>query len=111
VVVPEKGKINIFGEVVSPGQYSIDGEVSILEALAFAGTSRNSSLRGLKIVRSTGERFEVDARKIWEGPCPEAEIRLTTGDTLIVPSVFKIDWNLVNTAILILSWVYTIIKG
>jgi polysaccharide export outer membrane protein len=108
VIVLEKGKINVLGEVTNQGQIHVDEDISIMEALALAGIQEDSSLGKLKIIRGTGERLAVDAAKIWEREGPEAEIRLVPGDTLVVPTVFKIDWNLVNIGIVLLSWLYAI---
>ncbi|MFC1719297.1 polysaccharide biosynthesis/export family protein [Candidatus Poribacteria bacterium] len=110
IFVPEKGKLNIFGAVKNQGSFGVDTDISILEALALAGIDEDSSLGNLRIIRSTGERLKVDASEIWERQGPEAEIKLMPGDTLIVPTVFKIDWNMVNVGILILSWVYALLR-
>lgn len=104
VFVPEKGKLNIFGAVKIQGQFGVDDEISIIEALAMAGIEKDSNLGKLRIIRSTGERFTVDASEIWKRPGPEAEITLSPGDTLIVPTVFKINWNMINVGVLILGW-------
>lgn len=110
IFVPEKGKVNIFGAVKSQGQFGVDNEISILEALALAGIDKDSSLGKLRIIRSTGERLKVDASEIWERQGPEAEIRLAPGDTLIVPTVYRIDWNMVNIGILLLGWTYAMFR-
>jgi len=104
VFVPEKGKINIFGAVKNQGQFGVDEKVSITEALTLAGIEEGSNLEKLRIIRSTGERLTVDASEIWKRPGPEAEITLSPGDTLIVPTTFKIDWNMINVGVLILGW-------
>lgn len=110
VVVPEKRKISILGAVVNQGQHNIDGEIGIIEALSLAGIMEDSNLGKLKIVRSSGERFTINASKIWEQQGEESEIKLIPGDTLIVPTAFKINWNAINIGVLALSWLYTIFK-
>ena len=110
VVVLEKAKVYILGTVEKQGQFDVNGEIGIMEALALAGIANDSNLKRLRIVRSTGERLTVNATEIWKRQGPEAEIKLAPGDTLIVPTVFKINWNLVNIGVITLSGLYAILK-
>jgi len=110
VVVLEKGKINILGSVVNQGQFDVDDEISIMEALALAGIADNVNLKKLRVIRSTGEELIVDASKIWKQRGQEFEVTLGAGDTLIVPRAFKINWGAVSTVVLILSTLYAIFR-
>lgn len=110
VVVLEKGKINILGSVENQGQFAVDDEISIMEALALAGISDSANLKKLRVIRSAGEELIVDASKIWEQRGQEFEVTLGAGDTLIVPRAFKINWGAVSTVVVTLSTLYAIFK-
>ncbi len=110
VFVPEKGKVNILGSVQKQGQFDVDGEISIIEALALAGIDSGTNLKKLRIVRSTGEQVTVDASKIWSQQVQEYDVKLAAGDTLIVPRSMRINWGAVSTVVLILSTLYAILR-
>ena len=67
-------------------------------------------MKNLKIIRSTGEKVTVDVSKIWKQREPAAEERLAPGDTLVVPSTTKINWNAVYSVVLVFSTLYAIFK-
>ncbi len=111
VVVLEKGKVNILGNVKSQGQFAVDDDgISVIEALTLAGIEEDANLEKLRIVRSTGEQVTVDASKIWGQWEQRIEEKLGPGDTLIVPRVFKINWSAVSAAVLIVSTVYAMFR-
>jgi len=110
VIVLEKGRINILGNVQNQGQFAVDGEISIMEALAMSGIADTANLKKLRIVRSNGEELFVDASKIWKQRGQEFEETLTAGDTLIVPRSLAINWGAISTVVLILSTLYAIFK-
>ncbi len=110
VFVPEKGKVNILGSVQNQGQFDVDGEISIIEALTLAGIGRDTNLKKLKIIRGTGEQIIVDASKIWSQQVQEYDVKLAPGDTLIVPRSMRINWGAVSSVVLIFSTLYAISK-
>ena len=110
VVVLEKASVNIVGAVKTYGQFRVDGEISIVEALALAGVEKNANLKKLRIVRSTGERIVIDASNIWEPQRQEAEGRLGPGDTLMVPESFQITWGAISTVVMLFSTMYAIFR-
>ena len=110
VFVPEKGKINVIGSVKTQGQFSVDGDIGVIEALALAGVEDNAKLDKLRIIRSTGEQLTVDASRVWKQGAQEAEERLAPGDTLVVPRAFRINWTAVSTIALIFSTLYAIFR-
>ena len=105
VIVLEKGKVKILGTVKAQGEFAVQGEISIIEALALGGIDRDSNLKKLRIVRSTGEQVTVDASKMWE-----TKEKLGPGDALIVPRAFRINWGAVSATVLILSTLYAMFK-
>jgi len=111
VVVLERGKVNILGNVKSQGQFAVDDDgISVIEALTLAGIEGDSNLGKLRIVRSTGEQVTVDASEIWRQREQKIEEKLGPGDTLIVPRAFRINWSAVSAAVLIVSTVYAMFK-
>lgn len=110
VFVPEKGKVNILGSVQNQGRFDVDGEISIIEALTLAGIDRDTNLKKLRIVRSTGEQVTVDASKIWSQQVQEYDQKLAPGDTLIVSRSMRINWGAISTVVLIFSTLYAIFR-
>ena len=110
VFVPEKGQINIIGNVMTQGSFAVDGEISIIEALAMGGIENDSNLKKLRIAKSTGEQITVDASKIWKQSGQDIEEKLAPGDTLIVPKAFRINWTAISTTALIFSTLYVTFK-
>jgi len=110
VVILEKEVVNILGRVKTQGQFSVDGEISIVEALTLAGIDEGSNLKKLRIARSTGEWVIVDASRIWKQECQEFEEKLHPGDTLIVPRSRGINWSAVSAVVLIISTLYAMFK-
>lgn len=112
VVVPEKGKINIMGFVLNQGQFVVDDEINLVEALVMAGIDKNSNLKKLRIIRSTGEQVIVDASRVLRKNVQADEEKLgeklSAGDTLFVPSAFRINWSAVSVSTLVISTLYAV---
>jgi len=109
VVVPEKEKIRIVGTVKMQGQFPVDGEISVLEALAMTGVDEESNLKKLIILRSTGEKVNVDASKIWRQGEQVAKEKIRPGDTLVVPAKYKVNWNAISVSLAVFSTIYAIL--
>ena len=110
VIVLGKGKVNVLGSVKNQGQFAVDGEISVIEALALAGIEKNANLKKLRILRSTGEQITVDASKMWKQRGREAEETLSPGDTLMVPSSLSISWSTIYLIVAISSALIAIFK-
>lgn len=110
VIVPEKGKITVLGIVENQGQFAIDNEITIADALALAGVKSEADLKRIKVVKSTGQEMIVDASKLWKNPGKYSDRMISAGDTVIVPpGRFNINWNAIYTIILVFSTLYAII--
>lgn len=74
--------IYVFGEVKSPGAYSVQKDTSVLQALALAGgATPNGALNRIKIVRiEKGKRTEINKVKLTDIVRP--------GDTIVVPEKY-----------------------
>jgi len=111
ILVPEKGKLSVLGNVEIQGQFTIDSQVNIVEALSLAGVKADSNLKKLRILRATGEQLDVDASKMWRNPGQYFNEKLNPGDVLIVPAkVLNINWNSVYSALVIFTTLYAVFR-
>lgn len=111
VIVPERGKISILGFVVKQGQITVDGEITIIEALALAGIREGADLKKIRIIRSTGQEITVNVSKLWKQPSQYLSERLGAGDTIIVPAKpFSINWNAIYSTVMVFSTLYAVFK-
>jgi polysaccharide export outer membrane protein len=95
-------EIHIVGEVRQPGTYSLTGDITVVAALARAGSTTALAGHEAVIVRGGGQKsgpvlpdaaapqdvVRIDLRKI-EGGLP-TDVLLMNGDTLVVPSAAKV---------------------
>lgn len=81
IYVQRAESVYVFGEVRSPGAYSVQKDTTVLQALALAGgATPNGALSRIKIVRiENGKRVEVRA-KLTDVVRP--------GDTIVVPEKY-----------------------
>ncbi len=80
--------INVFivGEVVSPGSYQISSLNTVLTALSVAGgPAKTGSLRNVKVVRGGQDVAHVDFYDFLQTGNNSSDIRLQSGDTILVP--------------------------
>lgn len=80
-------QINVLvsGEVNNPGQYSVTGLSSALDALLLSGgIKKTGSLRAIRVVRG-GHSYTVDLYAMLTGGGNASAMRLTDGDRIIVP--------------------------
>lgn len=78
IFVPRAESAYVFGQVRSPGAYSIQKDTTVLQALALAGgVTENGAMNRIKIVRLVnGKKVEVKVK--------ESDL-VKPGDTIIVP--------------------------
>ncbi len=110
VVVSEKTDVKILGAVKNQGLYPVDGEISLIDALALAGVDKDSNLKNLRIIRSNGEKITVDVSESWRHGEQFTKEKLNPGDTLIVPSSFKINWTAISVSAAIFSTVFALLS-
>lgn len=92
VIVKEANshRFNIIGRVLRPGSYSLDGPMTVLDAIAVAGGFREfAKLTHIYVVRretdSTSRRIRFNYKAAVRGSQRELDLRLEPGDTVIVP--------------------------
>ncbi|MDQ1318679.1 MAG: hypothetical protein QG588_2341 [Candidatus Poribacteria bacterium] len=111
VIVPERGKISVLGFVEKQGQITVDGEITIVEALALAGIRESADLKRIRIIRSTGQEFTVNVSNLWKQPSQYLSEKLGAGDTIIVPAKpFSINWNAIYSTVMVFSTLYAVFK-
>ena len=81
IFVPRAESVYVFGQVKSPGAYSIQRDTTVLQALSLAGgVTENGAMNRIRIMRLVG------------GEKKEIKVKLTdivrAGDTIIVPEKF-----------------------
>ena len=79
----------VLGEVRGQGEFELDKELTLLQALARAqGFTEWADKRNLLLLRQGKdgqERFEINYRNIISGDAPEQNLLIKPGDTLVVP--------------------------
>ncbi len=89
VVEAASNRIYILGEVANPGTYTMDGSLTVLQALALAGGfTQFAGKEKMVLVRGTGEtqrNIPLRYSKILRTPGEENNPVLKRGDTLVVP--------------------------
>ncbi|MBD3180788.1 hypothetical protein GF312_00750 [Candidatus Poribacteria bacterium] len=110
IIVPEKGKIYIMGNVKTQGEFPVDGEIGILEALSMAGLDEGANLEKIKLIKKSGEKFVIDVSEAWDNEDHEIEDKVASGDILIVPTSFTINWSAISTIVLAISTIYAVFK-
>jgi protein involved in polysaccharide export with SLBB domain len=81
-------KVYVVGEVEAPGDYTISGLSTLLNALSAAGgPTKNGSLRNLKIRRAGREDESVDLYDFFTKGDKSRDIRLQSGDAIFVPVI------------------------
>jgi len=92
LVIGRRNLVSVVGEVENPGSYQLPDRSNISDALAMAGgfvedpqtggTTANRSQALL--IRPDQTTVTVDLAGILSGQHPEADIRMSTGDTLLI---------------------------
>ena len=89
VIEATSNRVYILGEVVKPGTYSIDGSLTVLQAVALAGGFTQFAKTSKIVVlrrKTDGEvRINVDYDEIVRASKSNNNILLVRGDTVIVP--------------------------
>jgi polysaccharide biosynthesis/export protein len=83
-------KVNILGMVVKPGAYLLTSSTTVLDAIAMAGGFKDfAKQKSIYVLRQapdgTQKRIPFNYKEVIKGKNPEQNIRLQTGDTVVVP--------------------------
>ncbi len=79
-------KVNIVGEVIAPGTYTLPSFATLFNALyAAGGINEIGSLRGIKVYRKSKEVAQLDVYDYLLNGKYEANIRLEENDMIIIP--------------------------
>ena len=83
-------KINILGMVARPGTYLLAGSTTVLDAIAMTGGFKDfAKQKSIYVLRQnpdgTQKRFPFNYKEVIKGKSLEQNIRLQSGDTVVVP--------------------------
>jgi polysaccharide biosynthesis/export protein len=83
-------KINILGMVARPGAYLLSSSTTVLDAIAMAGGFKDfAKQKSIYILRQapdgTQKRISFNYKDVIKGKNPGQNIRLQSGDTVVVP--------------------------
>ena len=81
---------NILGQVQHPGTFPLSHPITVLDAIALAGGFRDfAKMKSMYVLRQrpdgTWTRLPFNYREAIKGASPAQNLRLETGDTLVVP--------------------------
>jgi len=81
-------KVNIWGQVLKPGQYLVPDNTDIVSLISFAGgPTENARINRIKVVRTMGGKREVitiNLKNYLESADPESVLLLKPGDTIVI---------------------------
>jgi len=79
----------VLGEVMRPGQYVLESEITVLDAITIAGSyTRYASQNGVKLVREASDHsliFHIPMKKVAEKGQFQYNQELQDGDVIVVP--------------------------
>lgn len=78
-------KINILGEVKSPGSYYVTGVEHLSDLIAMAGGETSDANLGDTYIERRSEQIKVDASQIIEKGDKQGDVNLISGDRVYVP--------------------------
>ena len=108
----EEEKVSIMGAVARPGQYQIKKPVDMIEALALAGgwLEDRANLKKALIIRSNGEKEQINLLELLESGSPDSGPFLSPGDRLQVPNRIRINWSALLTVTSAATLIYNIVR-
>ncbi|MGB9596986.1 MAG: SLBB domain-containing protein [Candidatus Poribacteria bacterium] len=111
VIVHQKDVFTVLGNVEKQGQFKIDGEITIAEALALSGIKAGADLKRIKVIKSTGQEITINASNLLKSPSKYQDKKVNAGDIVIIPTSRSINWNVIYTIVLLISTLYAIISN
>ena len=83
-------KINILGMVARPGTYLLSGSTTILDAISMAGGFKDfAKKKSIYVLRAnadgTQKHLPFNYKEVIKGTNPEQNVKLQSGDTVVVP--------------------------
>jgi protein involved in polysaccharide export with SLBB domain len=86
-------RVNVLGEVLTPGTYTLPSLATLFNALYLAGgVSDIGSLRNIRLIRNNREEAVLDAYDYLIRGRTEANVRLEDNDMIIVPTYDALVW-------------------
>jgi len=92
VLVPRGNTFFVFGEVKKPGDYQLEKDTTILEAVSIAGGFTDKAAPGrAKIIRNTAkgqQTIDVDMNEIIKRGRREKSVPLKENDVIVIPEAY-----------------------
>jgi polysaccharide export outer membrane protein len=92
ILVPRGNTFFVFGEVKKPGDYQLERDTTILEAISIAGGFTDKAAPGrTKIIRTTEkgqQTIDVDMNEIIKRGRREKSVPLRENDVIVVPEAY-----------------------
>ena len=83
--------VNVMGEVLSPGTYSVPSINSAFNILSLAnGPNKKGSIRNISVVRNGEVIHKLDVYEYMNNPKKSASVHLMDGDFILVPTLGNI---------------------
>lgn len=86
---PKSSRFYVMGQVVKPGDYGLDGQVTVAQALAMAGGLKDfAKASNIVIIRKVGSGqtfIRVNYKKLEAGEDLSQNVVIKPGDTVLVP--------------------------
>ncbi len=104
-------KVYILGYVQNPGPQKVRGPVTLMQAIALAGgTKEEANIKEARIMRKDGTVQEIHLKRYNDRRTNEVDVLLYGGDTLEIPKRFQINWSLILSLISVTSVAVGIIR-
>ncbi len=80
-------RVQVFGEVLQPGDFTVSAANGIINVIAAAGgMTDNGSVRKIKLIKRTGEEVVFDLYELFTNPQYQKNFSLNNGDFIVVPA-------------------------
>ncbi|MDD2714683.1 MAG: polysaccharide biosynthesis/export family protein [Candidatus Wallbacteria bacterium] len=119
IYVPQgtKNQFYILGEVIKPGVFPMKDGLTLLEAIALAGSETDKAMmRRISIVRKKEGKTDpdiyiVNAEKIIREGKLEFNMKIEPGDVIYVPKSAKPEWDRIAPMLTTISTTHGLVKG
>jgi protein involved in polysaccharide export with SLBB domain len=92
ITIPQAPRVNVIGDVTTPGVVALKTDPTLLSAMYTAGgPTKYADLRGVKVIRGS-QKFDYDVTKLTHGDMSQNPA-LQDGDTVVVPEGHYFDFT------------------
>ncbi|MDD5089352.1 MAG: polysaccharide export protein [Candidatus Wallbacteria bacterium] len=112
-----KNQLYVLGEVGSPGVYQMKEGLTVLEAIAMAGSETDKAImRKVSVIRKTGDAanpdvYIINVDKILKEGKMKYNLALAPGDVIYIPKSAKPEWDRIVPMLTTIGTTHSLIKG